>query len=245
MDFLLSFLERHWRGGGIIFAVLYIVASFMYGNQPGVGASASDLVAYYHGNSTRILIAGFILTFGVLYLVWFASALSSVIRDRDQGTWATTLTAASAAFAAASWLRVALTSALAYSIVDSGNIQLTSGLNDLSWALMVMAAIPAAMVIMSGSFGLWFTRLISTAAFAPGFAAIWLELAGGTTWVHGGIWAPDGVYSHFFAPFLLVVWAAVASSFLFLLSPSKAPARQRAGVPVQERESVRGVQASR
>ncbi|HEV3097077.1 MAG TPA: hypothetical protein VG104_08020 [Candidatus Dormibacteraeota bacterium] len=233
MDFLLAFLERHWRSGGIIFAVLYIVAYLTYGSQPGVGASASDLVSYYHGNSTRILIAGFILSFGVLYLVWFASALSSVIRDRGQGTWATTATAASASFAAVTWLLVVLRSALAYSIVDSGNSQFASGLNDLSWALMVTAAIPAAMLIMSGSFGLWFARLISTAAFAPGFAAIWLELAGGTTWMHGGIWAADGAYSHFFAPLLLVAWAVVVSSFLFVLSPSNAPARQRAVVSAQ------------
>ena len=222
MDFTLSFLERHWRSGGVIFAILYIVAYLMYGSQPGLGASNDSIVSFYTANSTRILIADFILGFAFLYLVWFASALSSVIRDAGWGSWATTATASSAALGAATWLLVAVRSALAYSIAGSGNSQVISGLNDLTWALMAFSSIPAAMLIMSGSFGLWAARLISTAAFAPGFAAIWLELAGATTWAHAGIWAPDGAYAHFFAPVLTVVWATMVSAFLFTLSPSTA-----------------------
>lgn len=222
MDFTLSFLERHWRSGGVIFAVLYIVAYLMFGGQPGAGASNDSIVSFYTGNSTRILIADFILGFAFLYLVWYASALSSVIRDAGWGSWATTATASSAALAAAIWLLVAVRSALAFSIAGSGNSQVIAGLNDLSWGVMAFSSIPAAMLIMSGSFGLWAARLISTLAFAPGFVAIWLELAGATTWTHGGIWALDGAYARFFAPALLVAWATVSSAFLFSLSPSTA-----------------------
>ena len=48
--------ERNWRGGGIVFAVLLIVASVIYGNnsQPKVGASAEKLVSFYDGDRTRI-----------------------------------------------------------------------------------------------------------------------------------------------------------------------------------------------
>jgi hypothetical protein len=214
--------ERSWRGAGVLAVGLIIVAYIVYGSQPGVGASAGDLVSFYHGNSTRILIAGFIFGFGVLNLLWFGAALSSVIRDAGQGTWATAATASSAALGATLWLQVGLRASLAYSIAGSGNGQLTSGLNDLSWAVAAISSFSAAMLIMSGSFGLWRAGIISTAFFGPAFAAIWLELAGATTWVSGGIWAPDGAYTRYIAPLLLLVWAAVFSGRLVMLSPSTA-----------------------
>jgi hypothetical protein len=218
--------ERNWRGAGIVAVVFIIVAYVVYGTQPGVGASAGDLVSFYHGNSTRILIAGFLLGFGVLNLLWFGAALSSVIRDAGQGTWATAATASSAALGATLWLQVGFRSALAYSIAGSGSGQLTSGLNAISWAVAAIASFSAAMFIMSGSFGLWRAGIISNAFFGPAFAAIWLELVGATTWVSGGFWAPDGAYTRYIAPLLFLVWAAVFSGRLVLLSPSTAEARR-------------------
>ncbi len=53
------------------------------------------------------------------------------------------------------------------------------------------------MLIMSGAFGFWRAGLISNALFAAGVAAVVLVLLGGTTWLDGGFWAPDGAYSRF------------------------------------------------
>ncbi len=96
----LSALDRLWRGGGIVSVVLFIIAYVIYGSQPKVGASAVELSSFYDGNRTRILIATIILGFAVLFLMWFAAALSTVLRDAGQGTWATAATAASAALGA-------------------------------------------------------------------------------------------------------------------------------------------------
>jgi hypothetical protein len=66
------------------------------------------------------------------------------------------------------------------------------------------------MLIMSGSFGLRQAKLISNALFAAGV----FVLAGGTTWLNGGFWAPDGVYSRFVSPIIGLVWVAVVSGVL-------------------------------
>jgi hypothetical protein len=70
--------ERNWCGAGVVFAVLIIVASVIYGSQPKVGASADKLVSFYDGDRTRILIATVFFCFSFLELLWFGAALSSV-----------------------------------------------------------------------------------------------------------------------------------------------------------------------
>jgi len=78
------------------------------------------------------------------------------------------------------------------------------------------------MLIMAGSFGLWRSRLISNALFGAGVGAVVLVLLGGTTWLSGGFWAPDGAYSRFVSPTIGLVWVVVASRVLLSRSP---PAR--------------------
>src|SRR5262245_7889392 len=41
---------------------------------------------------------------------------------------------------------------------------------------------------------------------------------GGTTWLSGGFWAPDGAYSRFVSPFLLLMWVLVVSRVLLTRS---------------------------
>ena len=77
------------------------------------------------------------------------------------------------------------------------------------------------MLIMSGTFGLWRVGLISNALFAAGVAAIVLVLAGGTTWMSGGFWAPDGAYSQFVSPPIIgLVRVVVVSRVLLTRTPA-------------------------
>jgi hypothetical protein len=78
------------------------------------------------------------------------------------------------------------------------------------------------MLIMAAAFGLWRARLISNALFAAGVAAVVLVLLGGTTWLSGGLWAPDGVYSRFASPAIGLGWGMVVSGVLLTRSPSRA-----------------------
>lgn len=223
--------ERNWRGSGVFFAVLFVIGWIVYGSQPGVGASADKLVSFYDGDRTRILIAATLLAFNLLNLMWFAAALSSVLRDAGKGGWGTAATASSAALGAVLLVLFTLNLVLAYSIAGSGNSQVTSGLNDLSWILAIVASFPAAMLVMSGSFGLWRAGIISTAPFSAGVAAMVLILLRATTWAGHGFWAPDGAYTHYISTIVALAWVAVVSGFLMMQTPSAARAPERAPVP--------------
>ena len=222
--------ERNWRGNGVMFVVFFIIAYVIYGSQPKVGASADKLASFYDGNRTRILIATVILGIAVLCLLWFAAALSSVLRDAGKGGWGAAATASSTALGVIFFVLITLNAALAYSIAGSGNNQITSGLNDFSWVLMVVASFPAAMLIMAGTFGLWRAGIISDAFFWAGVTAVVIVLLGGTTWAGGGFWAPDGAYSRFVSTIVGLAWIAVVSGFL-MRSPSTVSTPGRAAVP--------------
>ncbi len=87
------------------------------------------------------------------------------------------------------------------------------------WAAFVMSSFVRAMLIMSAAFGFWRAGLISNALFSVGLAAVVLAVLGGTTWVSGGVWAPDGVYSRLIAPGIGLLWAVVVSWVLLTKSP--------------------------
>jgi hypothetical protein len=117
-------------------------------------------------------------------------------------------------------LLITVGAALAYSIARSGNHMVISGLNDFAWACVVLSSFPRAMFIMSGTFGLWRAGLISNALFAAGVVALVLVLLGGTTWLSGGFWAPDGAYSRFVSPIIGLAWIVVVSRILSIRSPA-------------------------
>ena len=52
----------------------------------------------------------------------------------------------------------------------------------------------------------------------------WERLLGGTTWLSGGFWAPDGIYSRFVSPLICVLWVLVVSRVLLTRSPTTHPA---------------------
>ena len=215
-----AFWERLWRLSGINFVVFFIIAYVIYGYQPQVGAPADALVAFYDGNRTRILIATVFAGMAVLNLLWFAAAIRTTLADAGQDGWGAAATAASAVLGGLFLLLITVGGALAYSIAGSANLALTSGLNDFAWASVVLTSFPRAMLIMAATFGLWRAGLISNALFAAGVGAVVLGVLGGTTWLSGGFWAPDGAYTRFFSPILLLLWAVVVSRVLLTRSPA-------------------------
>jgi hypothetical protein len=215
-----AFWERLWRTAGLQSVLCFIVAYIVYGQQPQVGASADALAAFYDGDRMRILIAAVFYGLAVLNLMWFAAALRTTLADAGQDGWGAAATASSAALGALFLLLIAVVAALAYSIAGSGNHMLTSGLNDFVWVGFVLTSFPRAMLIMAAAFGLWRAGLISSALFAAGVAAVVLGLLGGTTWLSGGLWAPDGAYSRFVSPIIGLVWIMVVSWVLLARSPA-------------------------
>jgi hypothetical protein len=223
--------QRVCRGAGIQFLGLFAIASLVRGAQPKVGASTDAFVAFYDGDRTRILIATVIFGFALLNLMWFGAAIASALRDAGKAGWGNAATAASTAFAGVWFVIITIGATLAYSIAGSGNNLLTSGLNDLTWALLVLSSFPIAMVIMSGSFGLWRAGILSSRGFALGVTAMVLLLLRATTWAGDGFWAPDGAYSQYVAPTVVALWILGISRVLLSQKPAAAKATDRAAVP--------------
>jgi hypothetical protein len=202
------------------FAALFIIAYLIYGNQPQVSASAESLIAFYHGDRVRILIATVLDGFAVLNLMWFAAALRTTLADAGRDGWGAAATASSAALAGLLILLITVSAGLAYSIAGSGNPALLGALNDITWAGVVLSSFPRAMLTTSAAFGLWRAGLISNGLFAVGVAAVVLVLLGGTRWLSDGFWAPDGVYSRFVSPLICLLWLMIVSRVLLTRSPT-------------------------
>src|ERR1700722_19583983 len=141
-----QFWERLWRTAGVESVGLFVVAYFVYGNQPHVGASAEALVSFYQGDRLRILVATVLGGLAVLNLMWFAAALRTTLADAGQDGWGAAATASSAAFGGLFLLLITIGAALAYSIAGAGNPAVTSGLNDFAWASVVLSSFPRAML---------------------------------------------------------------------------------------------------
>lgn len=216
----LAFWERLWRMSGINFVVFFIVAYVIYPSQPGIGAPADALAAFYSGDRTRILIAAVVSGLAVLNLMWFVAALRAALADAGQDGWGSAATAASAMVGGLFLLLISVSAALAYSIAGSETQTLTSGLSDFLWAAAVLTSFPRAMLIMSGSFGLWRAKRISNALFGACVGAVLLGVAGGTTWLNDGFWAPDGAYARFVWPVIGLVWVLVVSRVLLSRTPA-------------------------
>jgi len=221
--------EKQWRGAGIVAFVLVVVAFVFYGSQPKLGASADELVSFFHGDRTRILIATVIFLFSFLELLWFGAALSSVLRDAGKGGWAAAATASSAAMGAILFVRMTVRAALAFSIAGAGAPGVTTAFSDLGFVLTVVLAFPAAMFVMSGAFGLWRAGLISNRFFTVGAVAVVLALLGGTTWASSGFWAPDGAYANL-AQLVVFAWIA-AMSVVLLRLPATVRTTSAAAIP--------------
>jgi hypothetical protein len=215
-----AFWERLWRTGGVQSLLCFIIGYIIYGHQPQVGASSDALVAFYNGGRTQILISAIFYGFAVLNLMWFAAAIRSTLATAGQDGWGAAATVSSAAIGGIFLLLITIVAGLAYSIAGSGNQTLTSGLNDLVWAGVVLSSFPRAMLIMAAAFGLWRARLISNALFAAGVAAVVLVLMGGTTWLSDGFWTPYGVYSRLISPAVGVAWGLVVSWVLLTRGPA-------------------------
>jgi hypothetical protein len=205
--------ERQWRSAGIVSFVLVVVASLIYGSQPKLGASSDQLVSFFDGDRTRILIATVFFCFSFLELLWFGAALSSVLRDAGKGGWGAAATASSAAMGTVLFVRMTVRAALAFSIAGAGSPQVTSALADLGWVLTVVLSFPAAMFVMSGAFGLWRAGVLSSRFFSVGVLAVVLALLGGTTWASHGFWAPDGASTNI-SQGVVFLWIAAISVVL-------------------------------
>jgi hypothetical protein len=149
---------------------------------------------YANGDRTRMQIAAFVSGLAVLYLMWFAAAIRVTLAEAGQDGWGAAATGASAAVGGLFLMIVAAS---------------ISGLGDFAWACFVLSSFVRAMLAMAPTFGLWRAGLISNSLFAVGVAVVVLSVLGGTTWLSGGPWAPDVIYSRVILPIIGLAWVIV------------------------------------
>ena len=205
------FWDRLWRMSGIGFIIFFMAATMVYGAQPELGSTGDVLTAFYSVGRRPVLIAAILSGMAVLNLLWFAAAIRTTLDSAGVSGWGAAATAASAVLGGMFLLQISIGAALAYSIAGRGEYALTTGLNDLAWALTVLSSFPRAMLVMAGTFGLWRAGLISRALFLVGVLAVVAVLLGGITWRATGDWTPDGVYTRFVSPAVGCVWIVVVS----------------------------------
>jgi hypothetical protein len=194
-----EFWEHLWRTAGVQSVGCFVGAYLVYGYQPEIAAIFAGMA--------------------ILNLMWFGAAIRTTLIDAGQDGWGAGATASSAALGAFLLLLVSGHTALTHSIGELGNQTLTSAIKDVVWAGVVMTSFPRAMLIMAGTFGLWRGGLISNRQFAAGVAAVVLVLAGGSTWMSDGFWAPSGAYTRFISPAIAFIWIAAVSRVLLNRAP--------------------------
>jgi len=185
-----AFFEHLWRGAGVQ-AVAFAL----------VGLAVSAINPF---------IAAPILGLAILNLTWWAAAVRTTLADAGLDGWGAAATAASSALAGIFFVLVALATTTA-SLAGTGNDELVSGLNKVGSSLFVLSSFPRAMLVMAPTFGFWRAGLISNKQFVVGVALVILGVLGGTTWIDGTIWAPDGLFARIIWPALGLVFVVAAS----------------------------------
>ena len=96
-----TFYERLWRSAGLQSAALFLVAAFIYGNQPPVASSSETVALFFDGDRMRVFVAAAVAGFGIVNLMWFAAAIRMDLANLGQDGWGAAATSSSAAFSEA------------------------------------------------------------------------------------------------------------------------------------------------
>ena len=227
--------ERWARAAGVGFVVLAVAAFIVGGEAPGVGDSTDDLVSYYDGDRGKVLVSALLFAFALAALLWFAAAISNLVREKGEGRVAAMVIAGATAFVSLQLVLTGIAASLAYSIAGGGDPGVTKALFDLQWVLDVFAALPAAVFVLASSVGFMRVRATPSWLSWAGVALAALFLLRSTNWARGGFWSPTGEYVFILIP-AAMLWILVTSIAL-----ARAPASsQSADTPAVASPSATG-----
>jgi hypothetical protein len=70
---------------GAVFAILFIASFLISGDVPGADDPASEVVAFYSDNESKMMVAGIIGAIAAIFFLFFAGYLRSVLRSAEGG----------------------------------------------------------------------------------------------------------------------------------------------------------------
>lgn len=197
---------------GIVGVVLFVIAIFIYGEQPRTNANAESVANFFQDNRDQVLWALFLQGLGVVAVIWFIGALGAAMRDAGEGRLAAVMGIAFAITVSVAATAALVRGSLAFSIAgdaDPGNAQSLFQLSGyMDNASNVIAAgfylAVAGAVVRTGLINSWW-------GWASGLIGIW-AIVSSTAWNRDGIWSPDEAGLVNFIVFL--VWVLITSILL-------------------------------
>jgi hypothetical protein len=208
--------ERWTRGFGVIFVVVVLIAFFTFGDQPKIDDSVDDIISFYDGDRSRILVGLVIFAFSFVILAWFVGALANALRIAGEGRLAATAIMLVAVGIGVQFMAGMLIGGLSQSIAGTSGADegVLRALNTLAWSADALAAIPFAGSVLAASVGLNRARLLPSWHLWLGLVAGVVVALRGTNWASDGFWSPSGDYS-FVTIIAILAWTLVTSILLY------------------------------
>ena len=198
--------------GGIVGVVLFVIAIFIYGEQPRTNANAEAVANFFQDNRDQVLWALFLQGLGVVAVIWFIGALGAAMRDAGEGRLAAVMGIAFAITVAIAGGAALVRGSLAFSIAEDGDSGTVQSLFQMSGYMdnasnLIGAAIYLAVggaVVRTGLLNAWW-------GWVSGVIGLW-AIVSSTAWNRDGIWSPDEAGLVNFIVFL--VWVLITSILL-------------------------------
>jgi hypothetical protein len=194
---------------GVVFVVLVVVAIVVGGETPDNDDSLQSIVAFWKDNKDSQLISDLIATWGIVFFVWFAASVRSVLRLAEAGP--ARLSALSFGGAIIGAVGLLSTTSLNFAAADSAD-DVSPGVTHTLTVLSNEFFLPIA-----AGYAIFFlaTGLLAVrTAVLPAWLG-WLALVIGVVCV-----TPVG----FFALLVGLVWILIVSVMLYLRTGQPAPA---------------------
>jgi hypothetical protein len=212
--------DRFAALSGIVFAVLVLVGSFLPGTPPKVTDKAGKIANFYLDNHRGGLIGVFLISLGIVALLWFIGALSSAMRNAGEARLAGTALGAAVATIAVAGINGVITTALLFDVPRDR--QLVHTLYVIAVVASTLIGFPAGAWVAATAIVAWRTRFLPrNYALLSGLAALVIASSGGAL-LHNGFYSPTGAYS-IIAMIVTFAWV-VATSALLATRREAAPA---------------------